>query len=614
MRTILFVCLGVLQFCRLVGPAVADETQAIIILDATAQMSARFGHERKVDLMKKTVASAVSRFAPSRTLAIWAFGTQPSKKCEDTRELVSLQAASSAPQALEKALRSIQPQAARAPVFDTLQAALKSLGDDKEKAVSVVVIAGTGDDCVGDICSAATRLHADYPHAALSIFGIGMNERVAANFSCAAKAMGGSFFAVKTGSEFDRMLRQTLSLGDSQPAPKSAAPAAQAPKAEAASDEKKQAQNAGEPPTPGAQVAAPKEPPVSPEPEAKPAPTQPEPNVVLSAALSQTAPSLEAGVTWEVYKVTITPTGQVRTSENPIWTAGGGQAKVRLSEGRYTVHATYGFATATGDLTIGPEKTQKTFSLEAGTIAAEALQAADGPAAEGALFILYRRKSSAALEELGRSSGAPALFHVNAGEYVLSVIAGPAKIDAPVKVEAGKVSVARVALNVGILEIKSLAVEGAPAPIVAWHLIYPLDGDAGAGKGSSPVLRIAAASHRVQLPAGRYRVETVYGSVRRESAVTITAAQLTEQTVVLDAGEARLSLSPGKAEKICAVYIAGGIGKGDPVGRSAGTEISFILKAGLYDIECRSKGAQTPTKPTQISVVAGETVTAKVEE
>jgi len=65
---------------------------------------------------------------------------------------------------------------------------------------------------------------------------------------------------------------------------------------------------------------------------------------------------------------------------------------------------------------------------------------------------------------------------------------------------------------------------------------------------------------------------------------------------------------------VCDVYEAGAGRSTGPAGRSAGNSMSFILKAGVYDVECRSQGAPAPAKQTQIQVIAGETREAKIEE
>ncbi len=609
MRIILMAFLGWTALFLFMPAYAADETQTIVIVDATAQMTAPLGQQRKIDLVKGSVNAAVSRMGPASSLSLWAFGTNPQKKCEDIGELVPLKAASLAVPAFEKALSPIQPKAARAPAFDTVQSALRALGEGKDKPASIVLIAGTGDDCVGDICSSAERLHAVYPQAKLTVLGLRMGDQAAANFACAAKAMGGGFTAVKSGADLDRTLRQALNIGPNQ-APQKQPSTANVPGVQAEkSIADKNADSAGV-----TSAAPPDSQPAQQDAEEKhlasPAP-QPEPNTILSAVLATSMPPLDAGVTWEIYKVTLTPTGQTRVADAPTWTSGGGQAKIKLPEGRYLAQAAYGYATATDEFTVAGEKTEKTISLEAGTIAAEAFQTRDGPSADGTFFVLYRRKTAVALEELGRSSETPALFHVNAGDYVLSASAGLAKLETNVKVEAGKVSAVRLALNVGTLEIKTSEVSGTAQSLPVWHRIYSLAADS---TKAMPLLRVAGATQRVQLPAGSYRLETIYGNASEESVASVTAGQVTQQVVALNAGEAKVSLPAGKTDKVCAVYEAGTDHQADPIARAAGSEISFVLKAGLYDLECRGKGATAPTKQAQIRVVAGETQSAKIEE
>ncbi len=602
MRTIIAGILVLFALCGFAFTCRAGEGRAVVVLDATAQMGANLGQKRKLDWAKTSIGGALSRMEPGHSFALWAFGGNPQKKCEDISELVPLQPASKAFAELDKAFGPIQPKAARAPAMDALQAALKSAPADGKPA-SVVLVAGTGDDCIGDICGAAGRLHSLYPNARLTVLGMAMNDQAAANFACAAEAMGGAFISVKSGSDLERNLKEAL--GATQTAGQQKMAAVAAANASNASSEA----GASEPPAAAANAPPPDQPA---EKEAPPAPPQQtEANVVLSAALASGMPPLEAGVTWEIYKVQITPTGQVRAAEAPLWVGGGAQARAKLPEGRYIVKASYGLATGSGDFTLSAEKVEKTIVLDAGAIVAEAQQAANGPPVGDAFFTVSRSKTTGR-EEVGRSSGAPALFHLNAGDYILSSFADSAKLETPVKVIAGKVSVVRMSLGVGALEIKTFAKEGSPELATAWHRLSPVASDSK--NDALPVLRLSGASHRLQLPAGAYRLESLYGNVREESVVTVTAGQLTSKDVVLNAGEAKLSLPPGKSDAVCAVFESGADRKGGPIGRAAGSDIRFILKAGRYTVECSGKGDNAPVSRTEISVAAGEVQSATIQE
>ena len=74
------------------------------------------------------------------------------------------------------------------------------------------------------MCDEAKKLRTAYPNAKLSVLGIGMSEQPAANFSCAAKAMGGEFTAVKLATDLDKLLRQAFGVSlDGKPAKHSTA-------------------------------------------------------------------------------------------------------------------------------------------------------------------------------------------------------------------------------------------------------------------------------------------------------------------------------------------------------------------------------------------------------
>ena len=498
MRTVIAAILVSFTLCSFAFTCRAEEGRAVVILDATAQMGANLGQKRKLDWAKTGISGAASRMDPGAAFALWAFGSSPQKKCEDINELVPLQAAGGALRTLDKALSTLQPKAARAPAMDALQAALKSAGAPDGKAVSAILVAGTGDDCIGDICGAAGRLHGLYPKARLTVFGMSMGERTAANFTCAAKAMGGAFIGVKSGADLERNLREALASGQT---------AAGQPKVAVVTPTNDAGTDADAPETPAAAPGTtppPADQPAEKEAEEKFVPSpQPEPNVVLSATLVPGMPPLEAGVTWEIYKIQVTPTGQIRLAEAPLWVGGGGQAKAKLPEGRYSARVAYGLATGSGEFTLGTEKVDKTIALDAGTIVAEAQQAPNGPPVGDAFFVVSQ-KTSVGREELGRSSGAPALFHLNAGDYVLSAFAGSATLEASVKVVAGKVSVVRMPLSLGNLEIKAFAKDGSPDLVAAWHRLSPAVSDPKKRNSGAQDLRLFSpvAASRRQLSFG----------------------------------------------------------------------------------------------------------------
>jgi hypothetical protein len=182
-----------------------------------------------------------------------------------------------------------------------------------------------------------------------------------------------------------------------------------------------------------------------------------------------------------------------------------------------------------------------------------------------------------------------------------------------VRVESGKVSVVSMALNVGTLAIRTLAAPTARTALPAWHRLFA-DGANPTAKAGAPLIRLSGASPRIDLPAGTYRLETVYGAIRDVRTVSVAAGRTTAENIILDAGEAKITLPSGKQDGVCAVYEAGGERAASPLVRAAGGEPHFILKAGRYDLECRAKNKPDAPRRAEIVIVAGEVKTTNLGE
>ena len=97
------------------------------------------------------------------------------------------------------------------------------------------------------------------------------------------------------------------------------------------------------------------------------------------------------------------------------------------------------------------------------------------------------------------------------------------------------------------MEIKTYEAEGSANPYPHGTGFIRLRPEPG--KKAAPLLTIEAGVYRVQLPAGDYRLETQYGNVRVESAVSVTAGQTVTKSVILSAGQAKISLSVRQARQ-----------------------------------------------------------------
>ena len=173
---------------------------------------------------------------------------------------------------------------------------------------------------------------------------------------------------------------------------------------------------------------------------------------------------------------------------------------MRLAEGRYLVRASYGYARAEDTFAVNGSKTEKTISLNAGTIAAEGMLAQGAGAAEGVFFILSRRRQGGGLEELGRSSELPAIFHVNAGEVCAYGLRRTRRTQQQCESRGGQGFRGAGGAQCGGLGDKDL--RGGGVAQYRFGVAPHLSGcDRARKKGGTP-LTVEGGVHRVQLPAG----------------------------------------------------------------------------------------------------------------
>lgn len=353
-------------------------------------------------------------------------------------------------------------------------------------------------------------------------------------------------------------------------------------------------------------------PPTAKSPAARPAKPAPPPlpaiNLTMTATATADGAAIKTGLSWRVFPATLPAAG--KQAPEPVWTEAGEKMQARLPDGDYVVEARHGLASARKQVTLKDGKPlEDTISLELGLLAARALAAPGGQPLTPALFRIYR-ETDGGREEIGRSSAEPAQFGLSAGSYILRAESGIANAETPVAVEAGKVTVADVSLNVGALEISTFAVAGAPKLVSAIHHIYPAE-----NPGADPtkaLMRVSGGSHSVNLPAGKYRVETVAGLIRQENTVTISPGETARLGVVLNAGELRVVPPIAGGPEICSLAPARLLGMigGTPLGKAAGPNASFLVPSGSYALTCHPAGQPQQKRKWSGEVKAGEVVQA----
>ena len=190
--------------------------------------------------------------------------------------------------------------------------------------------------------------------------------------------------------------------------------------------------------------------------------------------------------------------------------------------------------------------------------------------------------------EVARSAASRAEFKLPAGTYHLMARKGAAEIRELIPLGAGDdvrrivdLKLARVSLSA------RLPGEAPPAVQKATWRVFQLDGDADA-----PVARSIRLDPKLQLPAGRYRIEVRLGRLNAVAARVVELSEASEQFLVLEPDAARLQLRLSHG----GLPLGGGDvfwevrdSSGQVVWRTMEPEPSEFLAAGAYTVRAETR-------------------------
>ncbi len=198
-----------------------------------------------------------------------------------------------------------------------------------------------------------------------------------------------------------------------------------------------------------------------------------EPELVLSAKLSEESDPIERGLVWRVFSPEAGDDGKLAL----LATAKGGTTSFNLAPGSYLVHVAFGRAGATKRITMTRAKRSETMILDAGGVKLNAVLSGGGRIPPDQLqFSIY--------EDHEDSNGERALIipdvkpdsvvRLNTGTYQIVSNYGTANavIRADIRVEAGKLTEANVEHRAAQLTLKLVRETGGEAMAdTAWSVL-----------------------------------------------------------------------------------------------------------------------------------------------
>ncbi len=330
----------------------------------------------------------------------------------------------------------------------------------------------------------------------------------------------------------------------------------------------------------------------------------------FQAVLTEGAEPLQEDVFWWVYAVK----KDVEGKRKEITRSGAAIPLFRLTAGRYYVTVRHGDAWAAQEVEIpAGELTELTVVLNAGNVRFYAVPVEGAePLQEEVFWWVYATKKDlkGRRKEITRSGAAIPLFRLTAGRYYVTVRHGDAWASQEVEIPAGELTEVLMVLNAGYLRFRAALIEGAdPLQEEVFWWVYAAKKDI---KGKrKEITRSGAAIPLFKLPAGRYYVTVRHGDAWAAQEVELPAGELTEITMILNAGNVRFRAAliegaePLQEEVFWWVYGAKKDLKGNrkEITRSGAAIPLFRLSAGRYYVTVRHGDAWASQ---EVEITAGD--------
>lgn len=612
-------------FCLPSETALAQgQPTATIIFDGSGSIWGRLDGTKaaKLDVARDAIKALLGRGTGSSAVGLASYGHRRRGDCSDVEIIVPPEAG--AGERVGTALDKLNPRG-KGPISLAVREVAREIGS--RRPASIVLVTDNADNCRPDFCELGEELAKSQPGLAVHIVGIGLEPDEIPKTQCVAKATGGRFTDSRNADQVTAHLTEVLTLALRAGQPPPAAEAAAEPKLQTPPQRaQRNPPPAGKPAVAAVAVLGG---------DGGADITTPLRWRVLSAdgaatVLSSTGPSLDVPLAAGKYVVEAEANGIAARREvevpvggpanlrvalpaglleitsaglklssapvlitvspdtvgpAPLLVSSDPEAGLLLAPGTYRLRAEQGHAWAESRVTIEAGKVAKAdLGLAAARIELSAAATGDGPALDGATFIIAAEEASGAWREVARSAAQTPSFIVQAGNYRVTARLGEAQAHQRIVVVAGETAKRTLLLSLSRLKLSAtLPASTSAAPVT--FKVTSLDGDAG-----EPVLA-SAARPELALPAGRYKVEAQAGAqnVHGETTVSLAAGRDSQQELKLAAAAVTLRASGAAPAQSDIYWEVREAGSGRVVWRSAHPEPRGLLAPGRYSVRMESR-------------------------
>jgi Ca-activated chloride channel family protein len=477
------------------APASAQETDAILILDASGSMWGQVDGQTKIAAARRAVDSILSKWKPSDRLGLIAYGHRSKGDCKDIEMVVPVSRFD--PARIKSAVEGLNPKG-KTPMADALRAAASSLKTTENKGTVILVSDGI-ETCVADPCAVAAELKKAGVGLVAHVIGFDVVDPAAkAQLQCIARATGGVYLDASNAAGLENAMGRAV---------------------EAAQGTRVQTEAPARPvedPYKGKNVRG---------------------VVRLAAGLD---PVSDKDLGWWFYKSAGGEKGEVLTRFE------GSPFADEIAPGAYVVEVEYGLVKHPVPVTVERGKPAVLdVVLDAGYVTSEGAIAGGGAKADQITWEVYDNGGN----YLTTDYRPVPRFVLKAGSYKLILTRGYSKTEKAFTVAAGDSINVAMTLDVGKLLVSGLYAPGGPKVENGFSVEVTRPPKEDGEKGEWVAAAYEPLS-QFDVPSGSYDVTTGVGLAKRVTRVEVRSGAPTRIDVNLDAGVAAIKTGNGKAIEI----------------------------------------------------------------
>lgn len=465
-------------------PAIAQGTDAILILDASGSMWGQVDGQTKITAARRAVDSILSKWKPQDRLGLMAYGHRTKGDCKDIELIVPAGSFDAA--RIKSAVAALNPKG-KTPMADSLREAARVMRSTERKATVILVSDGI-ETCSPDPCKVAADLKKSGVGFVAHVIGFDVTDPVAkSQLQCIARETGGVYLDARNASGLEQ------ALGRAVDATQGASVKTEAPPAKQAEDPFKGRNFRG---------------------------------IARLAEGADPISDTKSQVNWSIFKPGAE--GKKGSFVNTFYGVPGAGS---LEPGSYVLEVVYGQVTRQFPLSVEKGKpAQMDVVLNAAYVTSEGAVTGGGKA-DKVTWEIHSRDG----RYVGTDYSNLPRFVVGAGDYVLTLSKGASKTKQDFSVAAGDSINVAMALDVGKLLVSGSYSANGPKVEQGIAVEVHKPGKADGTRGEWIATTYEPLS-QFDLPAGDYDVTVLTGAAKRTAKAQVASGGATEINVVLDAG------------------------------------------------------------------------------